>query len=100
MPDAPSFPPQSQSISSTSGPSGLTGPISLEPNSRLPESLHEGGGCLPQTDKLFGALAGEGKVFHILQQLKNSVTLPSGQKVDPETFKSLVMSTAIPTNPT
>lgn len=78
-------------------PSGPTIPISLEPGSKLPESLQEREMNIPQSDRLFGTLAGEGIISRVLQGIKGQVTLPNGQKVDPEMFKSLVISTAVPT---
>jgi hypothetical protein len=96
MPDAPSFPPQSESITSTGGSSGPTSPISLEPASTLPDSLQERQMNIPQSDKLFGALAGEGTVSSVLQGVQGPVTIRSGQQVDPVVFKALVLSTAIP----
>ena len=97
MPDAPSFPPQSQSISSMGSSSGISRTISLEPGSKLPDSLLDKDMNLPQSDKAIGGLLGDGAVSHILEGVKGSVEIGPGKWVDPETFKSLVLSTAIPT---
>ena len=96
MPDAPSFPPQSESIGSLGRASGSTTPIPLEPGTKLPDSLQDKDMHLPQSDKTFGALSGEGTISHILEEIKGSVEIKPGKNVDPETFKSLVLSSAIP----
>ena len=96
MPDAPSFPPQSQSISPIGGSSNSTTPISLEPGTKLPGSLQDKDMHRPQSDKAFGALSGEGAISHLLEEIKGSVEIASGKKIDPEILRSLVSSSVIP----
>ena len=95
MPDEPYLPSDLRPVTPLSGPFHAAGPISLEPASKLPESLREGQMLTPRAGAMVGALAGSGPLSDLLQALNGPVALPAGKAVDAKMFEAIVSSAIV-----